>query len=231
MNAADVMTRAVVTIPPSAALSDALRLMLDQRISGVPVVGHPGRLVGILTEGDLLRRAETGTEKRPWWLDFLVGSGRQAQDYVRSHGRKVEEVMTRDVATVGPDTPLAQIVDVMERRHIKRVPVVEDGRLVGLVSRSDFLRALAQELGKAPPATSDAIIREKIAAELSGQTWSRGSQVTTIVTDGVVYLEGYIFDEAYRPAIRVAAENVAGVGKVQDNLEYIDPNIGLAYGI
>ena len=151
MKTSDVMTRAVVTIAPNATIQDAIRLMLGQRISGLPVVDAEGKLIGILTEGDLLRRAETGTEwHRPAWLNFLRGPARVADDFVRTHGRYVDELMTRVIRTVDEETPLDQVVETMEKQRIKRLPVMKDGRMVGVVSRSDLLRALATKLAETP---------------------------------------------------------------------------------
>ena len=147
MNAADIMTRTILSAGPKTPVAEAIGLMLDNRVSGLPVIDEAGQLVGILTEGDLLRRGETGTERhRPRWLEILLGPGRLASDYVRTHGRKVEDIMTRDPVSVAPETPLDEIVELMERHRIKRVPVLEGEKLVGIVSRADFLRALAWRL-------------------------------------------------------------------------------------
>src|SRR5260370_14938230 len=149
MNAADVMTRIVITVGHHASIGEAIRLMLDNHVSGLPVVDDGGRPVGILTEGDLLHRSETGTERhRPRWLEILMGPGRMADEYVRTHGRKVDEIMTRELVTVTEDTPLYEIVQIMERRRIKRVPVLRGEALLGLVSRADLLRALAHALDR-----------------------------------------------------------------------------------
>ena len=233
MIASDVMTRAVVSVPPNASIIEALRLMLEQRISGLPVVDEVGRLAGILTEGDLLRRSEIGTERqRPSWLEFLRGASAQADDYVHSHGRVVEELMTSDVVTAGETTPLADIVQLMEQKHVKRIPIVTDDRLVGIVSRADLLRALASELtARAAPASDDATIRRDLEAELSSQPWCRGNRVSTIVAGGEVYLEGIVFDERDREAIRVAAQNVPGVKAVRDHIQYVDPNLAMSHGV
>ncbi len=232
MIAADIMTRAVVTIPSHAPISDAIRLMLGQRISGLPVTDGHGLLVGILTEGDLLRRAETGTEKaRSQWQQFLRGAARQAEDYVRTHGRKVEELMTREVLTAEETAPLEHVVALMESKHVKRIPIVAAGQLVGVISRSDLLRALIRELDAIPPAIrSDSALREQIVAELRRQPWGGRTHVTVVVTGGVVYLEGIITDERERGAVRVAAENVPGVSGVRDHLQYCNPNVALSYG-
>ena len=229
MNATDVMTQDVLTVTPATPIADALHLMLDHRLSGLPVVDSAGQLVGILTEGDLLRRAETGTEKqRPRWLQFLRGTAQIADEYVHTHGRKVGDVMTQDVITVTPATNLDQVVELMERRHIKRVPVAENGRLLGVISRADLLRALLNALpsGAAPPA-NDATLRDHVVAELGRQEWGEDGRVQVSCTDGTVHLQGIVFDMRERDAMRVAAENVPGVKKVTDQLDYLDPNIGV----
>ena len=147
MNAADVMTRNTLSVGPDASVLEAIRLMVDNHVSGLPVIDERGQLVGILTEGDLLRRGETGTERhRPRWLEILMGPGRLASEYVRTHGRKVDEIMTREPVSVTPKTLLDEIVELMERHRIKRVPVIEGERLVGIVSRADFLHAIARRI-------------------------------------------------------------------------------------
>jgi CBS domain-containing protein len=219
MRTSEVMTRSVITIAPNATIQDAIRLMLGQRISGLPVVAADGRLVGILTEGDLLRRTETGTASHyPGWLNFLRGPARSAEDFVRSHGRYVEEVMTREVRCVTEDTPLDEVVEAMEKRHLKRLPVVQDGNLVGVISRADLLRALAEKMSETPLASpGDDALKTAVEASLRQHTWS-GGQVTVLVTDAQVFLEGVIFDDDERAALRVAAETVPGVKSVKDNL-------------
>src|SRR6516165_2504909 len=155
MIASDVMTRTVLSVRPDATIAEAIRLMLDNRISGLPVIDEAGRLVGMLTEGDLLRRGETGTERhRPRWLEILMGPGRLAGDYVRTHGRRIGEVMTRDPVSVTPDTPLKEVVELMERRRIKRVPVLDGDVPVGILSRADLLRALLGALEEKPAAAT-----------------------------------------------------------------------------
>src|SRR5579883_1144889 len=145
MKVSDVMTRKVVSVAPEASMTEAVRLKLQHRVSGLPVVDRNEQLVGIITEGDLLRRTETGTEKhRARWIEFVVGPGRLAEEYARAHARKVGEIMTTDLTTVSEDTPLESVVELMEKRHIKRVPVLRDGKVVGIVSRANLLRALAR---------------------------------------------------------------------------------------
>jgi CBS domain-containing protein len=228
MKAADVMTRQVVTIEASAPITKAVRLMLQNRISGLPVVNAAGQLVGIVTEGDFLRRAETGTEvHRPHWLELLVGPGRLAGEYVRTHARKVEEVMTPDVVSVSEDMWLDGIVRLMEQRHIKRVPVLKDGKVAGIISRANLLRALAGHLVEMPPASADdRALRESILAEIQKQSWAPHAGVDVTVHGGVVDLWGAIMDERERQAFRVAAENIPGVKTVKDHLCFVEPMSG-----
>ncbi len=232
MKAADVMTRHVWTIEADAPIANAVRLMLGHRISGLPVVDSASGLVGMVTEGDFLRRAETGTElRRPSWLEFLLGPGRLANDYVRTHTRKVEEVMTSDVVSVTEDRPVDEIVQLMEHRRIKRVPIVRDGKIVGIVSRADLLRALSGLLAEVPPMTvDDAALREHILAELEKESWAPQNGVGVTVRNGVVELWGTILDERARRAFRVAAENVPGVKAVKDHLCWIEPMSGWVMG-
>ncbi len=228
MKASDVMTRNVVTITRHAPIREAIRLMLDHKISGLPVVDAAGKIQGILTEGDLLRRSEIATERRHWpWLDFLLGPGRNASEYVRTHGRICEQLMTHDVITVAPDTSLAEIVQLMERRRIKRVPVVEDEKLLGIVSRPDLLAAVARALdAPQPPAGDDDVIRERVLAELARADWAPRSGLTITVSGGVVEFDGVILDEHERTALRVAAENVPGVRGIVDRLVWVEPVSG-----
>jgi CBS domain-containing protein len=228
MKASDVMSRNIVSIGRDAVIAEAIRLMLDNRISGLPVIDTAGRLVGILTEGDLLRRSETGTEwHRPRWLEILMGPGRLAGEYVRTHGRKVDEIMTRDLVSVTPDTPLDEIVALMERRRIKRVPVLDGDTPVGIVSRADLLRALARSLEVQPAAVAgDDEIRERILADLTKVSWVPRDGLMITVTNGVVGLDGVILDEKEREALRVAAENVPGVRAVEDRLVWVEPVSG-----
>ena len=228
MNAADVMTRNILSVGPASPVVEAIRLMLDNRVSGLPVIDEAGQLVGILTEGDLVRRGETGTERhRPRWLEILMGPGRLASEYVRTHGRKVEEIMTRELLSVAPETPLEDIVELMERHRIKRVPVLEGEKLVGIVSRADFLRALARRLEEqSAVAASDEEIRERILAELAKVSWVPRDGLGITVENGVVDLNGVILDEKEREALRVAAENVPGVKAVEDHLVWVEPVSG-----
>ncbi len=231
MKAADIMTLNPITVEPNATVMQAVRLMLQHRISGLPVVDSLGRLIGIVTEGDLLRRTETGTQRRrPRWLEFLIGPGRMASEYVHASGRKVHEVMTENVRTVVEDTPLDDVVQIMERHQVKRLPVMRGERLVGIVSRANLLRALASFYSDAKPSSlDDAAIRGKLLEELNKQSWAPVSLINVIVRHGVVHLWGALTDERQRQGIRVAAENTPGVKSVQDHLVWVEPTTGMAF--
>jgi len=229
MNAREIMSRRVITVTPETTIEEAIRLMLDHRISGLPVVEADGALAGIVTEGDLLRRFETGTDKRhSGWVSLLLGPGRLAAEYTRSHAHKVGEVMTTEVASVSPETPLAEVVELMEDRHIKRVPVTDGGKLVGIVSRANLVAALANQLAKDRGSPlSDDDIRRAILAEIDKQPWGPRESVDAVVRDGVVELHGTILDERERSALIVAAENLPGVKAVRDKLVWVEPNSGM----
>jgi CBS domain-containing protein len=222
----NVMTTSVVGVDPTASIADAARLMLGHKISGLPVMTAAGELVGMVSEGDFLRRAELGTDQHlSGLLRFLESSARQAETYVHTHGRTVGEVMTTEPVTVTPDTALEDAVDTMLRRHVKRLPVVENGKIVGIVSRSDLMRALLDALPSAKPHADDERIRKTIEAELAAQSWGRAIRVS--VRGGAVILGGTIFDDRARIAARVAAENVAGVKSVVDEMMWIEPMSGM----
>ncbi len=227
MKAGDVMTRKVVSIGLDASIAEMANLMLENRISGLPVVNDRGDLVGIVTEGDCLRRAETGTQrKRSRWLEFLVGTERLADEYIRTHGRKVAEIMTPSPMTIIEDTPLDEVVHLMETRRIKRLPVMRDRKIVGIVSRANLLHALASAAGGVPSVSpSDTTIRDQLMAELAKQPWA--PQFTATVRDGVVDLWGVVLAGHQREAAIVAAENIAGVKAVRSHFPWVDPISGL----
>jgi CBS domain-containing protein len=229
MNAKDVMTSPVISVRPDAAVLQAVRIMLQRRVSGLPVIDDGGRLVGIITEGDFLRRAETGTQRRrARWLEFLVGPGKLAQEYAHSHARQVHEVMTPDPVTCSEATPLEEIVRLMEKHQVKRLPVLRGEQVVGLVSRANLLHALAGVAREAKPSVqSDEAIRAQLLAELARQPWAPMALINPIVRGGVVELWGTITDERERAALIVAAENVPGVKAVRDHLAWVDPTSGM----
>jgi CBS domain-containing protein len=229
MRVRDIMSTRVISIAPDANVLEAIRLMLQNHISGLPVIDRSGALVGVVTEGDFLRRTETGTEhKRPRWLEFLMGPRRLADEYVHTHARRIEEVMTRTPVTITEDAALNEAVRVMERRRIKRLPVTRGGQVVGIVSRANLLHALAS-LGAAasPPAKTDVAIREQLLAEFDRQTWVPVALIDVVVKDGVVELWGTITEDAQREALKVCAENIPGVKSVVSHLTWIEPMSGM----
>jgi CBS domain-containing protein len=225
----DVMTPSVISIPAQATILDAARTMLRHRVSGLPVTDAQGQLIGMVTEGDFLRRSEIGTERqRPKWLEFVIGPGRVAQDYVRAAGRKVEDVMTRDPVAVNDDDSLETVVELMERRRIKRLPVLRGREMVGIVSRSNLMRALVGLAhSEEAPAGGDPAIHELIVAAFAKQPWA--PHVNIVVKDAVAELRGTITDERERQACVVTAENVAGVRAVHDHLVWIEPISGMSF--
>jgi CBS domain-containing protein len=228
MIVADVMTRNVISIAPEATIEEAATLMLSHRISGLFVVDKTGDLVGVITEGDLLRRDELGTERgRPWWLRLLVSPARQAADFIRAHGRHVRDVMTPDVISVADSAPLETVVATMERARIKRVPVTRDSQVIGVVSRADLLRALVSRVKETGPvAKDDSAIRTAILDALERQSWAPMTTLNVTVSKGVADIWGTITNEEERHAIRVLVENTSGVEDVHDHLVYIEPYTG-----
>lgn len=232
MLARDVMTGGVVPVNSKSSLAQAVELMLKLKVSGLPVVDDRGELVGMITEGDLLRRAELGTErKRPRWLEFLRGPGALAEDYVKTHARRVDEVMTEGVYSVAEETPIADVVSLMNSRRIKRVPVVRDGLPVGIISRADLVRALGTIIrdNAEQPKGDDAAIKARILDTLSRQTWATNSPVSVQVNEGHVEIRGVLTDDRQRAAIVVAIENTPGVKTVTDNLALVEPYVGSLY--
>ena len=229
MRAMDVMTQPVISVAPDTSVLEAARLMLQHKISGLPVVEPQGIVIGIVTEGDFLRRAETDTQRRrPRWLEFLVGPGRLASEYVHTSGRKVDDVMTADVHTVAEDAPLEDVVRLMERYGIKRVPVLRGQELVGIVTRANLMRALiSAATGAHPASASDAAIRTRLLAELAKQPWAPVGAIDITVRDGTVTLSGVLTDDRQRQALKVAAENIPGVKQVEDQLAWLVPGTGM----
>ena len=226
MRAMDVMTANVITVEPDTSVQQLATLLSERGISGVPVVDKDNRLVGVVTEGDLLHRAETGTERRiqrrrSRWLDTIGADQEAARDYVKAHGRVVREIMTREVISVSDTTELADIATLLETKRIKRVPVLRDGKLVGIVSRANLVRALAMTKSEAAVVadSDDRTIRQRLITELTGQEWVHMWAADIIVRDRVVHL--WFSDdrsEEERQAVRVAAENIPGVRQVEEHI-------------
>ena len=221
MRARDVMVRAVVTTSSDTTVEQLARLMINLRISGVPVMDRDGRLVGIVTEGDLLRRVETGTDRhRPRWSEPFSSSSRLAAAYIKSHAKRVADIMTREVFSVEELATLGEIADLLETKHIKRVPVVHDGKIVSIVSRADLLKVLASGGAKTAHEEQDRTIRAQLLAELREQKWADASEGRVVVSDGVVHLWGIVGSEDERRALRIVAENTPGVRGIEDHTEF-----------
>ncbi|WP_076861377.1 CBS domain-containing protein [Bradyrhizobium mercantei] len=226
MRAHQIMTRNVVTVTSRTLIEDAANIMLRNHISGLPVVDG-GKLVGIVSESDFLRRGEIGTErKRSAILQFLFGPGRAAEDFVHERGRRIEDVMTLDPVTVGEQTPLEELVRLMEKKDIKRLPVMRGKDLVGIVTRSNLLQAVTSLARQIPdPTVDDDHIRDRILRQIDAVSWRPiGFEVT--VCNGVVHLHGIVTSDHAREATIVVAENTAGVKKVHDHLCFVDTYTG-----
>ena len=221
MRALDIMTTSVITATPEMSIHDAATLLADHRISGMPVVDETGEVVGIVSEGDLLRRAETGAGggRRAWWLELLASNREVSATYAKAETRAVREVMNTHVISISENMPLKEIAEILERRHITRVPVMKDGALVGIVSRSNLIRALASVAPpEAPDSPEDVALRDAIVRATEGQRWALPKQ-GVLVKGGVVHLWGAIQSEEEGRAIRAAAERVPGVTRVESHME------------
>lgn len=231
MRAHQIMTRKVIVVKPDTPVSEVANIMLQRHVSGLPVVDGTGKLVGMVSEADFMHRSEIGTQgPRIRWLDFVMGAGKSALEFVREHGRKVGEIMTQDgVFTATEDMPLEELVRLMERQNVKRLPVVRGDTLVGIVTRSDLLRAVASLTRDIPdPTADDDHIRSCVIAAIQKNEW-RPTQLGVTVRDGIVNLSGTITDERFRQAVIVAAENVSGVKLVHDHLYLFDAMSGLSF--
>jgi len=223
MKAADIMTQPVITTTPQTSVADVAQLMLQHRVSGIPLVDSAGEVVGMITEGDLLRRTETGTAWRypPWWWP-RIGVGRLAQDYVNANARVVGEIMSKNVASARSKAELIDLVRLLQTLRVKRLPIIDDGRLVGIVSRADFLRPLAANNAAVPIRAeqniTDVEIRSRVLAEIATQEWARDAVIDVVVKEGVVEFSGAIADERQRAALIVLAGKVPGVRTVLDRV-------------
>jgi CBS domain-containing protein len=224
MRAIDVMTSEVISVDEDVTVPAVARLLAERGISAVPVVDKTNRVIGMVSEGDLLHRAETGTERRrAWWLDMMSSTNRLAGDYIKSHSARVTDVMTRNILSVTETTPIADIALLLETNRIKRVPVVRDGKLVGIVSRANLVRALAMTIDEPPSAAEagDRTIRDRLLAELKAQRWAEVAPANVTVKDGVVHLWSSYLSEQEKRALVVAAENIPGVRRVEDHMRRV----------
>ncbi len=217
MRARDVMTTSVITTGPDTPVAEVAALLLENRISGVPIVDHTGDMLGIVTEGDLVRRPDIGTGRQPsWWLR-IVGDPNQAQTYVKSHGRFARDVMTKNVITVDVETDLGEVAERLEKHRIKRVPVLQDGKLVGLVSRANLIAALMRPAAAADVADDDAGIRGAMVAALA-EAGLQAHLLSVVVSDKVVQVYGFVRSEDELAAVKVAADNVAGIARLENHV-------------
>jgi CBS domain-containing protein len=229
MKAADVMVSAVISVRPHARVEEVASTLLANRISAVPVIDEEGKLLGIVSEGDLLRRVEAGTERRrSWWLEYLTGKQVLAAEYVKTHSHKVTDVMTRSVITATPETPLGDIATLLERNRIKRVPIVQHGKVVGIVSRANLLQALASMPTEsiASPHADDSQIRENVLSRLNAELW-RPSMLNVTVLEGTVDLWGFVTSDDEKKAARIAIEGISGVKTVNDHLTIPPPETAM----
>ena len=223
MIAADVMTRKIISITPDATMADAVQIMLDKGISALFVIDSSGILQGIITEADLIHRSELGTQRHSSWFARLFAPGREAADFTESHSRRVGDLMTPDLLTVEETTELPDVVQAMERNGVKRVGVVKDGNLTGVITRSNLLRGLASVARNAVGVTSDdRTIKDTINESLAKESWAPVARIDLTVVDGVVEIWGTITSEDERRAVCVIAENTPGVKRVVDHMMFMD---------
>ncbi|MEZ5786338.1 MAG: CBS domain-containing protein [Xanthobacteraceae bacterium] len=220
MKASDIMSTDVVTVGPDANVQQVADLLVKHRISGLPVVDASGRVVGLVSEGDLLRRADAGTgHERSWWLKLLIGSEGLAREYIHEHSRQVSDVMSREIITASPDTPVSDLAEILEKHRIKRVPIVKDGKLVGIVSRANLLHGLVSLRNEIPAKpVADSELREVIQARIRAEPWISASLVNVTVTSGTADIWGIVDTSAEKKALRVLVETTPGVTAVNDNI-------------
>lgn len=223
MQAKDIMTDNVITVREDTPVDDIAGLLLKHRISGMPVVDEKNNIVGLVSEGDLMRQPGIEAERpRSWWLQLMTSSQEQAADFIKSHGLRAEQVMTRNIITVNADTGIADIAQLLEKHRIKRVPVVENGKLVGIISRANLLQALAAHRHgdklAATAAQDDRTIRQDILAAIRKKGWLTHGSPNVIVSEGRVEIWGWVDSEDERRALLLAVESIPGVRKVEDHL-------------
>lgn len=220
MKAMDVMVRDVITVRPDTSVAQAARVLVENDISALPVIDDDGRMVGIISEADLMRREEIGTEKRrPWWLEAMTPATTLANEFEKSHGKCVADLMSRRVVSASEDTPLAEVAALLERHQIKRVPIIRDDKVIGVVSRANIVQALASSKGKLDgERDGDRAIRLEVLAKLKKQSWTDFGSRNVIVADGVVHLWGLVGSAQERKALTTLAESVPGVTGVVDEM-------------
>lgn len=218
MQAQDVMVRGVISVGPDIPVLVAANAMVSNGVSAILVMDINAKLIGIVSEGDLLRRVENDTERqRSWWLEMFMSSDTLAREFVKSHARRVSDVMTRNVITAAPHTPLREIANLMEKHAIKRVPIVDDGKVIGIVSRANMLQALASASAGLDTVETDRALRQRIVDSIKDKPWA-SRPFNIIVSDRRADLWGFVFSADEKAAIRVAAESTAGIDSVDDHL-------------
>jgi CBS domain-containing protein len=220
MKAQDVMVRDVVTVGPGTDVVEAIKLLSEHDISALPVVDEDHHLVGVLSEADLITREEIGAEPHhSWWVETLMPASKLAEEFAKSHGKKVSEVMSTEVITADEETDIAEIAALLERHRIKRIPIIHQGELVGIVSRSNLIQALASLKPKMDAdRETDRSIRLELLERLGQQRWTDFGSRNVTVQDGVVHLWGLIGSESERKALTALAEEVPGVSAVADEM-------------
>jgi len=224
MRARDIMTRKVITVGPDTPVQDIARTLLKYRISAVPVINDVSEILGVVSEGDLMRRAESDTERpASWWLRFLSSPESRAEDYIRRHGRRAEEIMTPRVYTVDGDAPVNEVAEILESKRIKRAPVVHDGKLIGIVSRANLLHGLATGRVDQDVMRDDETLRNDIIKALECKAGVQDEFVNVTVSNGIVHLWGALLTESERHATRLVVENTDGVRAIEDHLSVLPP--------
>lgn len=220
MRAQDIMTSKVLTVKPDTTVGEIAALMARERISGVPVVDQDGRMIGIVSETDLLHRTETGTErKRKWWISLFLDTDMRARDFIKGHGHTAADVMSRFVISVRDDAGLAEVADMLDTNNLKRVPVLKAGQLVGMITRGDLVRALANAETTRSPAVGDSAKLQKLLNErIEQQSWLNPSYLNVVVTDAAVELWGFVSSEDQRRALLILVRELAGERQVGDHL-------------
>jgi len=219
MQARDIMSANVATVRPDTEVSEIAKHLLARNISALPVVVDRDKVVGIVSEGDLMRRSENETERQPsWWIRMFAEPQDRARDYVKSHGLHAREIMSRNVISVAEDASLAQIAETLEKNHIKRVTVLRDGKLVGIVSRANLLQGLVAAGAKTPVTASDRDLKAAIQTAIT-EARLDAQYVSIVVADGVATIWGTVETKAERSALGIAAEVVAGAGRVDNRLD------------
>ncbi|WP_339635934.1 CBS domain-containing protein [uncultured Sneathiella sp.] len=225
MQVKDIMTTTVATVQPDTGIQEIAKLLLERRISAAPVVDANGQILGIVSEGDLMRRSETGTDRHPsWWLSLVASPEERAINYIKSHGGHARDIMTSDLISVNEDASLEEVAKTLEKHRIKRLPVLRNGKLIGIVSRADLLRGLIAFRAGRSSSTDDEAIRAAVEAELS-EADIRREFVSVVVSGGIVHLWGAVESDAEKRAASIAAERVSGVTDVQDEIGILPPSV------